>query len=217
MPVKRGLHGVVGLAGEGLVDGEQVEHAGAGGLEIDRGVGIGGGAHDGLADLGGRIEQRDGVVGAGGGLAHLLRGIVEAHDARADGGQAGVGHDEGVAVERIEALGDIAREFQVLRLVVADRHDAGLVEQDIGGHQHGVLQQAVADGFLFGGLHLVLRHALQPADGRDAGEHPGELGVGGHGGLHHDGAVLGIDAGGEIERGDLEDLGAQLGGVLVER
>jgi hypothetical protein len=52
----------------------------------------------------------------------------------------------------------------VLRLVLADGHDAGLVEQDIGGHQDGVLQQAVADGFLLGGLGLVLRHALQPAD-----------------------------------------------------
>ena len=156
------------------------------------------------------------MVEAGGGFAHLLRGVVEAHDARADGGQAGVGHDEGFAVERIEALGDVAGQFQVLRLVVAHGHDAGLVEQDVGGHEHGVLQQSVADGFLLGGLHLVLRHALQPADGRDAGEHPGELGVGGHGGLHHDGAVLGVDAGGQIERGDLVDLGAQFRGILVD-
>ncbi len=144
-------------------------------------------------------------------------GIVEPHDARADRRQAGAGHDEGLAVERIEALGDVARQFQVLRLVLAHGHDAGLVEQDVGGHQHGVLQQAVAHGFLFGGLHLVLRHALQPAHRRDAGEHPGQLGVRGHGGLHHDGAGLGIDAGGQIERGDLLDFGAQLGGVLVER
>ena len=56
------LHCVVGLAGEGLVDGEQIEHAGSGGLEIDGGIGIGGGAHDGLADLGGGIEQGDGVI-----------------------------------------------------------------------------------------------------------------------------------------------------------
>ena len=205
-----------GVAGEGLVDGEQIEHAGSGGLEIDGGVGIGGGAHDGLADLGGGIEQGDGVIQAGGGFAHLLGGVVEAHDARADGGKAGVGDDEGIGVERIEALGDIAGEFEVLRLVVADGDDAGLVEQDIGGHEDGVLEEAVADGFLFGGLHLVLRHALQPADGGDAGEHPGEFGVGGHGGLHHDGAGLRIDAGGQVERGDLENLGAQFGRVLID-
>ena len=152
---------------------------------------------------------------AGGGLAHFLGGVVEAHDARAHGGQAGAGHHEGVAVERIEALGDVARQFQVLRLVFAHGHDAGLVEQDIGGHQDGVLQQAVADGFLLGGLRFVLRHALQPAHGRDAGEHPGQLGVRRDGRLHHDGAILGIDAGGQIERGDLGDFGAQFGGVLV--
>ena len=216
MPVKPGFDGVIGFAGEGLVDGDQIEHAGSGGLEIDCRVGIRGGAHDGLADLGGGIEQGDGVIEAGGGFAHLLRGVVEAHDARADGGKAGVGDDEGVGVERIEALRDIAGEFQVLRLVVADGDDTRLVEQDIGGHEDGVLEEPVADGFLFGGLYLVLRHAFEPADGRDAGEHPGELGVGGHGGLHHDGAILGVDSGGEIEGGDLIDFGAQFGRILID-
>ena len=67
-------------------------------------------------------------------------GVVEAHDARADRGQAGAGHHEGVAVERVEALGDVAGQLEVLRLVLADGHDAGLVEQDVGGHQHGILQ-----------------------------------------------------------------------------
>ena len=132
-------------------------------------------------------------------------------------GQAGAGHHEGFAVERIEALRDVARQFQVLRLVLAHRHDAGLVEQDIGGHQHRVLQQAVAHRFLLGGLGFVLRHALQPAHRRDAGEHPGQLGVRRHRRLHHDGAGLGIDAGRQVERGDLVDLGAQLGGLLVDR
>ena len=46
---------------------------GPGGLEIHGGVGIGGGAHDGLADLVRRIEQRHRVAGAGGRFAHLLR------------------------------------------------------------------------------------------------------------------------------------------------
>ena len=105
----------------------------------------------------------------------------------------------------------------MLRLVVTDGHDAGLVEQDVGGHQDGVLQQAVAHGFLLGGLGLILGHALQPADGGYAGEHPGQLGMRRDGGLHHDGAGLGVDARGQVERGDLADLGAQLGGRLVKR
>ena len=163
-----------------------------------------------LRILSGGSSSATAWFGAGRRFAHLLRGIVEAHDARAHRRQAGAGHHERVAVERIEALRDVARQLQVLRLVLAHRHDAGLVEQNIGRHQHGVLQQAVADRFLFGGLGLVLRHALQPAHRRDAGEHPGKLGVRGHRRLHHDGASLGVDAGRQVERGDLFDLGAQL-------
>ena len=47
-------------------------------------------------------------------------------------------------------------------------------------------------------------------------EHPGEFGVGGHGGLHHDGAIGGIDAGGKIEGGNLADFRAQLGRILID-
>src|ERR1035438_6148127 len=209
-----GFDFVVGRAGESLVDGGEVENAGAGGFEIHGGAGIGGSAHDDLADFGGRIEQCDGVIGAGLGLAHFLGGVVQAHDTRADGGKAGAGDHEGVAIKRIEALGDVAGELEVLGLVFADRDNAGLVEQDVGGHEDRILKQAIADGFLFGGLNLVLGHALQPADRGDAGEHPGELGVGWDGGLYHDGAGLRVDAGGQIDGGDLRNLGAKLRGFL---
>ncbi len=64
---------------------------------------------------------------------------------------------------------------------------------------------------------LVLRHALQPADRRDAGQHPGELGVLRHRRLHHDRGLLRIDARGQKQRGDLQDLGAQLGRLLINR
>ena len=40
--------------------------------------------------------------------------------------------------------------------------------------------------------------------------------MGGDGGLHHNGANLGIDAGGEIERGDFADFGAQFGRILID-
>ena len=104
-------------------------------------------------------------------------------------GKAGGGHYEGIAVERVEALGDVAGELEVLRLIFADGDGGGLVEQNVGGHEAGILKQAVADGFLFRGFGLILGHALQPADGRDTGEHPGKLGVGGHGRLDHDAAI----------------------------
>src|ERR1022692_1479583 len=103
-----GFDFVVGRAGESLVDGGEVENAGAGGLEIDGWVGIGGGAHDDLADLVGGIEQGDGVIGGGFGLTHFLGGVVQAHDTRADGGPAGAGDYEGVAVKGVEALGNVA-------------------------------------------------------------------------------------------------------------
>jgi hypothetical protein len=35
-------------------------------------------------------------------------------------------------------VGQVAREFDVLPLVVADRHDVRLVEQDVGGHEDRV-------------------------------------------------------------------------------
>ena len=30
----------------------------------------------------------------------------------------------------------------MLALVIADRHDVGLVQQDVAGHQHGIVEQA---------------------------------------------------------------------------
>ena len=149
-------------------------------------------------------------------LAHFLGGIVEAHDARAHGGQAGRGHHEGFAVEGVEALGDVAGQLEMLRLVVSHGHNGRLVEQNVGRHQHRVLQQPVAHRFLHRRLGLVLGHALQPADRSDAGEHPGQLRVRRHRRLHHNGALVRVDARRQVERGQFEDLGAQLGGVLVE-
>ena len=99
----------------------------------------------------GSSKQADGVTRAGLGLAHLLFRIVQAHDARADRGQMRRGHGEGLAVfgiERVEALGDVAGQFHVLLLVVADWDDVCLVEKNIGRHEDGILQQPVADGFL---------------------------------------------------------------------
>src|SRR5205085_11726877 len=113
------LHLVVTGPGERLVDRKQIEDAGPAAGEIDRRVRIGGGAHDGFADLVGRIEQGDGVVRDGGGFAYLLLGVVESHDAGAHRRQARAGDDERVAVQAVEALRDIAGQFEVLRLVLA--------------------------------------------------------------------------------------------------
>ena len=55
------------------------------------------------------------------------------------------GHDERLAEARVEPLGDVAGELEVLPLVVADRDDVGLVEQDVAGHQHRVGEEPGGD------------------------------------------------------------------------
>jgi len=73
----------------------------------------------------------------------------------------------------------------MLRLIVAHRYNRGLIEQNIGGHQHRVLQQAIADRFLRGRFGFELGHPFEPAERRDARQHPGQFRMRGNGGLHH--------------------------------
>jgi len=120
---------------------ESIGDAGSQRREVDGGIRIRGGAQDFPADGRRRVEQRHRVAGAGGRFAHLDSGIVEPHHTRADRGQAGCGHGERVAVERIEALRDVARQLEVLGLVLAYRHDRGLVQQNVGRHQDGIREE----------------------------------------------------------------------------
>ena len=57
------------------------------------------------------------------------------------------GHDKQIAKFAVHPLGDVAGEFQVLRLVVADWHVSGAVEQDVGRHQDWVVEET--DGNFF--------------------------------------------------------------------
>ncbi len=41
----------------------------------------------------------------------------------------------------VEAQRDVAGQLDVLDLVFADRDLVGVVEQDVGGHEHGVVEQ----------------------------------------------------------------------------
>ena len=60
-------------------------------------------------------------------------------------GTTASGSDERVAEALVEAGGDVAGDLDVLALVVADRHLVGVVEQDVGGHQRRVGEQAGGD------------------------------------------------------------------------
>ena len=74
-------------------------------------------------------------------------GLLEIHDLRADLGIDAAREREGVAVAGVESLGDVARELDVLALVVADRDDVGLVEQDVAGLSTGYVNSPAETNF----------------------------------------------------------------------
>ena len=111
----------------------------------------------------------------------------------------------------VELHGDVAGQFQMLLLVVADRHMRAAIDEDVGGHQAGIGEQAER-GILavLAGLVLELGHAVHPADAGDAIEHPGELRMLRHGRLVEDDVLFGIDARGDEGGGNRADLAAQI-------
>ena len=118
----------------------------------------------------------------------------------------------------VEADRDVARELDVLALVLADRNLVGVVQEDVGGHEHRVVEEADRQRLLtalapFGGLVLELGHPPQLAHRRGAVEQPGELGVGPHVALDEEHAPLGIEAAGQEQRAELPGGGGELGRV----
>ncbi len=105
----------------------------------------------------------------------------------------------------------------MLSLVVADRDDVGLVEQDVAGHQDRVGEEAGRDELAALALVLELRHPAELAVARHAREQPRRLGVRGHVALDEDDRALGIEPGGKEQRGQVERGVAQLGRVVVGR
>ena len=73
-------------------------------------------------------------------LAHLLT-VGAGHDHHLLI-HLGFGDHEGLAHTVIEALGHVAGHLQVLKLVLAHGHVVRIVQQDVGGHQHRVGEEA---------------------------------------------------------------------------
>ena len=90
-------------------------------------------------DLFRRVREHDGVAEA---LAHL--GLAVEADQRRDVADQGVRDREGLAVELVEAAGDLAGDLEVRGLVLADRHEVAADDQDVGGLEDRVAEQAVA-------------------------------------------------------------------------
>jgi len=139
-------------------------------------------------------------------LRHLFRSVAQAHHARRGTRDQGLGQRkeqaviEAVTADRVdevvvEFLRDIARQLQMLLLVLANGHVGGAVKQDVGRHQHRIVVKTHRRIFaILASLLLELRHAVEPADAGDAVEDPGKLGVAGDLALVEDDVLLRIDA-----------------------
>ncbi|MPM34715.1 hypothetical protein SDC9_81302 [bioreactor metagenome] len=201
--------------GKGLEELEQCRAFGLFGLA--RCARVGDDAAHQLAQLIARREQRDGVVVA---LAHLA--AVEP----GDGGHVvfddGLGQREMLAVDVVEAGRDVARHFDMLNLVAPHGHLVGVEDQDVGGHQHRIHEQAcrhavIAVAARLGVLvlrGLVRMGAVEHALAGHAGEEPGELGDFGQRRLAIERHLLGVEPGGQPAGGNLQRRAVHALGVL---
>ena len=118
----------------------------------------------------------------------------------------------------VEAGGNLARQFKVLFLILADRHMGCLVQQDVSSHQDRIGIEAERGHFLLlAGLFLELGHAVEPAHRGQGGEQPGKFGMTGNPALLEDRAMGGVDPGCDIGSGQFTDIAAQLCRVLRYR
>ena len=200
--------GLLFSRGKGLVEGEQMGVVRI--LGLARQLRVGDDAGDGVLELLGAAEQRDGVVVALGHLAPVQarqgRHILLDHRLR-QGEQLAP-----LAEQVVEALADVAGHLHVLDLVAADRHLVGVEHQDVGGHQHRVAEQAHghAGVRVFAGLDVLVHRrlvgvgAVEQTLARHAGEQPGQLGDFGDVRLAIEGRAIGIQAAGQPGGGNFQ-------------
>ena len=153
-------------------------------------------------------ENLNGVAVA---LAHFLA-VATRHDGRFFADER-FGHDEGLAVGLVELDGDVAGDFDVLLLVAADGDEVGIVDENIGGHEDGISEEAVIGGDAVGQFVLVTGATLQQAHGGDGGEQPGQFGDGGDVGLAEEDGLGGVQTAGEEVQDGVEGVLTALGGV----
>src|SRR5581483_4134301 len=148
-----------------------------------------------LPDGGRRLQHADRVADR---LRHLGR-TVQPHDAaRRRQERRRLGEIRFRRREpRIPPTRDLARELEVLDLVFTDRNRVGVIQENVGGLQNRVVQDAGEDVLLPRGLVLVLRLPFELADRGDRVEYPRQLGMFRHRRLHEQDGGVRIDAGGE--------------------
>ena len=116
---------------------------------------------------------------------------------------------------RVEAARDVAHQLEVLALVLSDGHLVRAVGEHVGGLQHRVEEQPGADQLaLRERLVAELVHPLQAAELGERAQQPAQLGVLLHVALAEEDAALGVEAGGEQQRGEVVQAAPQLGGLV---
>jgi hypothetical protein len=157
----------------------------------------------------GIVRQLDRVAEA---LAHLLV-AVEAGQPR-HLGEHRLRLDQRVgAEEAVEAAHRFARQLQVRDLVGADRDEARVVDRHVGGLEQRIAEEAEGrEVFVLQALLLLLvgRDPFQPGHRHHHRQQQEELGMLGHQRLDEEGALLGIEAGGN-------PVGDHFVGVLDDR
>ena len=142
--------------------------------------------------------------------------MLQVHDPGPRARDGGLGDGEGLPVAVVEPDRDLARQLQVLALVVAHRHRRRVVEEDVGRHEDRVGEEPDPDRLLALALVLELGHAPQLAHRRGALEQPGQPGVLGHVALDEQGAAVGVEPDGEQVEGRIERVGPDGRRVDVE-
>ena len=138
-------------------------------------------------------------------------------DEGAELGDQDVGDGEGLAVEEVEAARDLAGDLDVGHVVLAHGHEVGARQEDVGGLEHGVAEEAEGHLLDAGALgHLLeARHAREARHGDEVLEEEGELADLGHGRLEVDDALGRVDAAGEVVEHVPRTLSAQGLDVLL--
>ena len=104
----------------------------------------------------------------------------------------------------------------MLPLVVADRDDVGLVEQDVARHQHRIGEEAGGDELLALALFLELGHTAELPEPGDGREQPRRLGVRRHVALQEERAAVRVETDRVEERRQVERAVVQVARVVLD-
>ena len=107
-------------------------------------------------------------------------------------------------------------QLHVLLLILAHRHQIGLVQQNVRRHQSGIGEQTAVDVVrILGGLVLELGHAAQLAEHGVAVQHPAQLRVLVDMALDKQGVLFRVKAAGDVLCQLLQRPSAQVSRILT--